>query len=111
MARLLPLAAVPPSPGMFVVLIAVVEIGALGASPLPARGIVVGAMPASYPSEFPLRISPPTLKACLPFVQLNESPYVQRAVVSRYELVLLPPRKPAPLTEPAVSASMTGYPL
>ena len=48
---LLPLALVPPSPGIFVVLIAVVEIGALGASPLPARGMVVGAMPASYPSE------------------------------------------------------------
>src|SRR5436309_2175040 len=79
---------VPASPGMLVVLIAVVEIGANEVSPPVARGIVVETAPEppmSYPSEWPLRISPPSLKACLPLVQLRLSPYVHRTVVSRYE--------------------------
>ena len=52
MVALLPVVAVPASPGMLVVLIAVVEIGALGASPPLARGIVVGLpTPAHIPAS------------------------------------------------------------
>src|SRR5215472_10756687 len=83
---LLPLMLVPASPGIFVVLMAIVDIGANDVSPPVALGIVVDTAPEppmSYPSEWPLRISPPALKACLPFVQLRLSPYVQRTVVSR----------------------------
>src|SRR5438552_3349829 len=87
--RMFPAVVVPASPAKFAAVMAV--IGAPGASPPMARGTVVGAMPASYPSEFPRRISPPILYACLPFDQLRLSPYVQRTVVSRYELVLPPP--------------------
>src|SRR6516162_2492566 len=86
MAWLLPAAGVPASPGMLTEPIAVGDIPDIEVSPLVARGIVVGEIPASYPRECPLRISPPTLNACLPFVQLRESPYVNSGVVSRYEL-------------------------
>src|SRR5262245_37163448 len=91
---LLPLALVPASPGMFVVLIAAVDIGANGVSPPTALGMVVATAPEppiSYPSECPLRISPPTLNACLAFVQLRLSPYVVKTVVSKYEAVAPPP--------------------
>src|SRR5262245_50338183 len=82
---LLPLALVQASDGIVVELIAFVEIGALGASPPNACGIVVGrvAPPASNASDPCLRISPPILKACFPFVQLRLSPYVHKAVRSR----------------------------
>src|SRR5207248_9046719 len=89
MAALFPLALVPASPGMFVVLIAAVDIGAKGVSPPTALGIVVATAPEppiSYASEWPRRISPPALKACFPSVQLRLSPYVHRTVVSRYEV-------------------------
>src|SRR5215475_8750152 len=85
-AALFPLAADPARPGMFAVLIAVVEIGANGVSPPTPLGIVVATAPEppiSSASECPRRISPPALNACLPLVQLKLSPYVQRTVVSR----------------------------
>src|SRR5438128_1563040 len=94
MTPLFPLVLVPARPGMFVPLIAAVDIGAKGVSPPTALGIVVATAPEppiSYASEWPRRISPPALKACLPFVQLRLSPYVHRTVVSRYEVVLPPP--------------------
>src|SRR5436309_15715579 len=80
---LLPEADVPASPAMFVLLIAAVGMRASGGSPPAARGIAVGAMPASRPKECPLRISAPTLNACLPFVQLTESPKVHNVVSSK----------------------------
>jgi hypothetical protein len=91
---LLPVVLVPVRPGMVVLLIAFVEIGAFGASPPNACGMVVGrvAPPASSASEPCLRISAPVLNACFPFVQLSESPYVHKLVVSRYVAVLPPPR-------------------
>src|SRR5262245_26096858 len=76
-AALFPLAVVPARPGMLVALIAGVEIGANGVSPPTALGIVVATAPEppiSDASECPRRISPPTLNACLPFVQLRLSP-------------------------------------
>src|SRR5262249_6591800 len=94
MIALLPLMLVPARPGMLSLLIALVDIGAKDVSPPTALGIVVATAPEppiSYASECPLRISPPVLKACLPFVQLRLSPYVHKTVVSRYEVVLPPP--------------------
>src|SRR5262245_6150682 len=85
-AALFPLAADPARPGIFVVLIAAVEIGAKGVSPRTPLGIGVAPAPEppiSSASECTLRISPPSLNACLPLVQLRLSPYVQRTVVSR----------------------------
>src|SRR5438128_423544 len=86
MIALLPLVLVPASPGMLVLLTAVVDIGANGVSPPTGRGIVVATAPdppISSASECPLRISPPVLKPCFPFVQLILSPYVHKTVVSR----------------------------
>src|SRR2546428_13104003 len=85
MVALFPLALVPANPVIVVPLIAFVEIGAFGASPPNACGMVVGSVapPASYARELCRRISPPILNACLPFVQLRESPYVHKTVLSR----------------------------
>src|SRR2546426_3264182 len=87
---LLPAAVVPASPGMFVMLIAVADIADVARSPPIARGIAVMPMPASSPQEAPLRISPPNLKACVPFVQLSVSPYCHIAVWSS-KVCVLPP--------------------
>src|SRR5438093_12982428 len=79
---LFPVVGAPASPGMLALPIAPVAIWADGASPPIARGTAVVPTPVSFAHEFCRGIARPALNACLPFVQLNVSPYVHILVRS-----------------------------
>jgi hypothetical protein len=85
---------------MLALLIAAFGMAPSEVSPPTARGMLVVAMPASYPALCPRRISPPNLKAWVPFVQLSESPIVNNVVTSLYAAVEPPPSGPAKLACP-----------